>query len=70
MKEDPTPIKITKEEEFPVSTALAEGEGMLLKEVPLRGRQDFRGATGTLTSQVTSANQVMRVLTSIATIML
>ena len=39
LKEDPTPIHIKAEKDFPLSTALKEGEGMLPREVPLRGRQ-------------------------------
>ena len=36
MKNDPTPIKITKEEDFPQGTELQEGEGMLPRELPVR----------------------------------
>ena len=36
MKDDPTPRKITKEEDFPPETKLEEGEGMLPKELPIR----------------------------------
>ena len=38
LKNDPTPIKITCEEDFPACTALREGEGMLPREIPLRTR--------------------------------
>ena len=38
LKNDPTPIKISSEDDFPKSTALKEGEGMLPKEIPLRNR--------------------------------
>ena len=34
LKEDPTPIKILSEKDFPGSTALREGEGMLPREIP------------------------------------
>ena len=45
LRNDPTPIKITIENDFPESTALGEGEGMLPKEVPLRnrGQQPYQG---------------------------
>ena len=39
LKDDPIPLHITCEEDFPLSTALKEGEGMLLREIPLRGHQ-------------------------------
>ena len=36
MKNDPTSIKITKEEDFPPETKLEDGEGMLPKEQPVK----------------------------------
>ena len=45
LKDDPTPIKILSEKDFPESTALKESEGMLPKEIPLRNRglQNYQG---------------------------
>ena len=45
LKNDPTPIKIMAESDFPDSTSLQEGEGMLPREIPLRNRgpQPYQG---------------------------
>ena len=60
LKNDPTPIKIMNEKDFPVSTALKDGEGMLPREISLRNRgiQSYQGGERNVPQRQTTSQDV------------